>query len=175
MTVVLVGLEGCPQCDGFNEEAAEAVKAMQKLAVRYVDGAHDNTLAYMPRYAPVPFARVYDLKGKQTYAGPVGDGVLVKKVIFTALGIGTKSIDPTITAACQGCATKIAYEEKDIVAQPGAKVGDLAKCPVSGVVFQVTDKSPRITRDGAELFTCCAMCQAKAKADAAKKATAEKG
>ena len=68
VTVVLVGLEGCPQCDGFNEEAAEAVKAMQKLAVRYVDGAHDNTLAYMPRYAPVPRGSMTSRASRRTQA-----------------------------------------------------------------------------------------------------------
>lgn len=176
VTVVVVGLEGCPSCDAFNEQASATARAMEKLAIRYVDGAHDNALAYMPKYAPVPYARVYDQKGKEAYAGPVGDGVLVKTAVFSALGVSPGGIDPAVTAACQGCATKTPYEEKDVVAQPGAKVGDLARCPVSGVVFQVTETSPVVTRDGGPLYVCCAMCQAKAAADAAAKAKApEKG
>jgi copper chaperone len=70
--------------------------------------------------------------------------------------------DPAITKICQaGCAAKFDYDPADVVAQPGAKVGDLTRCPVSGVVFQVQEDQPRYDANGATWFTCCGMCLGK--------------
>lgn len=56
------------------------------------------------------------------------------------------------------CATKLAYEEKDVIAQPGAKIGDFTRCPVSGAVFVVSDRSSRRQVDGKDVFVCCESC-----------------
>lgn len=56
------------------------------------------------------------------------------------------------------CATKLAYEENDVIAQPGAKIGDFTRCPVSGVVFVVNDRSSRRQVDGRDVFVCCESC-----------------
>lgn len=45
-----------------------------------------------------------------------------------------------------------------VVVQPGAKPGDRTYCPVSGVVFTVTDSSPRKEVDGRSIYVCCAGC-----------------
>jgi YHS domain-containing protein len=44
------------------------------------------------------------------------------------------------------------------VAQPGAKVGQRAYCPVSGVVFEVKESSPKTYLDGQPLYFCCEAC-----------------
>ena len=86
VTIVVVRLEGCGACKVFVKQASVIAASNPKLAIRAVDGAHDNTLKYMPPQAPVPFARVYDLQGKERYAGPVDDGQLVKEAILAGLG-----------------------------------------------------------------------------------------
>jgi mercuric ion binding protein len=70
--------------------------------------------------------------------------------------------DPAITAICQaGCAAQVDYEESDVVAQPGAKAGDLTRCPVSGVVFFVQPDQSHVEVNGQTWYTCCAMCAGK--------------
>lgn len=61
------------------------------------------------------------------------------------------------------CATKLQYDTKDVLAQPGAKLGKLTQCPVSGVVFSVDGNRPRIRVAGDEFVTCCERCAAKLK------------
>ncbi len=85
VTLVVVGLQGCHACKIFLAQASKIAASNPALAIRVVDGAHDNTGAYMPIGAPIPFARVYDPSGKERYAGPVADGELVKAAINAGL------------------------------------------------------------------------------------------
>ena len=76
------------------------------------------------------------------------------------------SFDPMMAMVCQaGCAAKVDYEPEDVVAQPGAVVGDLTQCPVSGVVFEVRPEQPNYERDGKTWFTCCGGCIGKLEAN----------
>ena len=50
------------------------------------------------------------------------------------------------------------YSAGDLVAQPGASVGDTATCPVSGDVFVVTEDSPFFEHEGANVYFSCAQC-----------------
>lgn len=50
------------------------------------------------------------------------------------------------------------YDPADVVAQPGATVGDLTTCPVSGEVFRVDGDSPHVTHEAHEIYFCCARC-----------------
>ena len=72
------------------------------------------------------------------------------------------SFDPEMAGVCQGtCAAKIAYQESDVVAQPGASPGNLTRCLVSGVVFQVGDDNPRVEHEGKSYVLCCKGCAGK--------------
>lgn len=73
-----------------------------------------------------------------------------------------KSPDPFMSVACErSCAAKVPYREDQIVSQPGAHPGDLARCPVSGVVFAVHEDSPTYTANGKSYRTCCETCVTK--------------
>lgn len=50
------------------------------------------------------------------------------------------------------------YDEADLVPQPGASVGDIAICPVSGEAFTVTIDSPFFEHDGGTYYFCCPSC-----------------
>lgn len=50
------------------------------------------------------------------------------------------------------------YDPAELVAQPGAAVGDITTCPVSGEMFRVTDDSPFVDHEGADVYFCCARC-----------------
>ena len=55
------------------------------------------------------------------------------------------------------------------VKEPGdAKVGDTAKCPVSGEEFTVEATSPSVQHDGKTYFFCCGGCKKKFESDPAK-------
>jgi len=70
--------------------------------------------------------------------------------------------DPVMSSVCErSCAAKVPYREDQIVSQPGARPGDLARCPVSGVVFAVHEDSPAYTVDGKTYRTCCGTCLTK--------------
>lgn len=65
-------------------------------------------------------------------------------------------------AGCRfACATKADYDAKSVLAQPGAKAGKLTQCPVSGVVFSVDAKRPKIKVGRDEYVACCGVCAAK--------------
>ena len=55
-----------------------------------------------------------------------------------------------------------------IVPQPGAKVGDVTKCLVSGEVFTVTENKPHVNYNGHEIYFCCRRCVGKFQADPTK-------
>ena len=65
-------------------------------------------------------------------------------------------------AGCRfACATKVKYDAKAVVAQPGAKDGKLTQCPVSGVVFNVDAKRPHVRFGADDYVTCCDTCAEK--------------
>jgi YHS domain-containing protein len=68
--------------------------------------------------------------------------------------------------ACQAsCAVAVSeYDEKDVVAQPGAQVGDLIRCPVSCVVVHAKDEL-RLDHRGRDYFVCCPGCAQRFRAD----------
>lgn len=72
------------------------------------------------------------------------------------------AFDPVMSSACRfSCATQQPYEEKDVAPQPGAKMGQLTRCPVSGVVFAVDEGRPRLRHARADYVFCCDRCAAK--------------
>ena len=76
------------------------------------------------------------------------------------------NFDPLMSSACRfACATKLKYNSKDVQAQPGAKAGKLAQCPVSGVVFPVDASRPRVRIAKEEYVTCCDKCAQKLRAN----------
>ena len=74
--------------------------------------------------------------------------------------------DPAMSGVCRfGCATKIKYDAKDVIAQPGATAGRLTQCPVSGVVFAVDANRQHVRYGKDDYVTCCDKCAAKLKKD----------
>ncbi len=72
--------------------------------------------------------------------------------------------DPAMSGVCRfGCATKLKYKAADVIAQPGAQVGKLTQCPVSGVVFAVDPGRPHVRIAGSDYVTCCDRCATKLK------------
>lgn len=52
----------------------------------------------------------------------------------------------------------IEVDESEIVAQPGASIGDAARCPVSGETFRVRDTSASAEHEGETFYFCCGSC-----------------
>ena len=74
--------------------------------------------------------------------------------------------DPAMSGVCRyACATRLQYKAADVVAQPGATAGRLTQCPVSGVVFAVDSKRPRVRVGKDDYVTCCDRCAEKLKPD----------
>ena len=70
--------------------------------------------------------------------------------------------DPAMSGVCRfACATKLKYDAKDVMAQPGVKLGQLTQCPVSGVVFAVDTHHPHVRLAGGDYVTCCDRCATK--------------
>src|SRR5262245_4213726 len=69
--------------------------------------------------------------------------------------------DPAMAMCSFSCAAKVAYREADLHAQPGVRDGQLARCPVSGVVFRADARRPRVHLATGEYVTCCGNCAAK--------------
>ena len=69
--------------------------------------------------------------------------------------------DPAMAGCRFACATKLKHDAKAVMAQPGAKDGRLTRCPVSGVVFSVDAKRPRVRVGTDEYVTCCDTCAEK--------------
>lgn len=70
---------------------------------------------------------------------------------------------------CTHSLTSDKYDEAEVVAQPGAKVGDLTRCPISGSVFRVAESSPATVQKGQTYYTCCAGCVDQLEADFARR------
>ena len=71
------------------------------------------------------------------------------------------TFDPAMAGCRFACATKLKYEPKAVVSQPGAMDGRLTQCPVSGVVFNVDAKRPHVRVGVDEYVTCCDACAGK--------------
>jgi hypothetical protein len=67
-------------------------------------------------------------------------------------------VDEMFRGCEEGCGARVAGGSADIIVQPGARVGQRTYCPVSGVVFTVTDTSPREEIAGRSIYVCCAAC-----------------
>jgi YHS domain-containing protein len=50
------------------------------------------------------------------------------------------------------------YEASDVVRQPGAEVGDISQCPVSGEVFRVTEDHTYFDIEDGRVYFCCPNC-----------------
>jgi copper chaperone len=66
-------------------------------------------------------------------------------------------VDAAFTGCSEGMCGKRGRDAR-AVAQPGARVGEVVYCPVSGAVFVVKDSSPRAEVDGKTLYVCCDGC-----------------
>lgn len=55
------------------------------------------------------------------------------------------------------CAAKN-YDENKIVVNSTAQNGELVKCPVSGVVFKLSDHSGLVSYNNKNYHTCCGSC-----------------
>ena len=64
-----------------------------------------------------------------------------------------------IQALCQKACAVQDYDPDDLVSPVKASIGDLTRCPVSGVVFRVTALSPMVKYDDGEVYTCCSSCK----------------
>jgi hypothetical protein len=81
-------------------------------------------------------------------------------------GAATGSFDPMMSGPCRfSCAVQQPFAEKDVASQPGATSGRLTRCPVSGVVFVVDDRRPRVTLATGVYVVCCDRCAAKLEKD----------
>jgi YHS domain-containing protein len=47
---------------------------------------------------------------------------------------------------------------EDVVTQPGAQLGDVTACLVSGEIFTVTERTAHVTHNGQEIYFCCPGC-----------------
>jgi hypothetical protein len=71
-----------------------------------------------------------------------------------------EAVDPAF-AGCQGsCGAHVEGPSDEIATQPGARVGALAFCPVSGAVFTVSEAHAHADVEGGRLWFCCAACAA---------------
>jgi YHS domain-containing protein len=69
-------------------------------------------------------------------------------------------IDADFKSCEGGCGTRATGTSAGVKAQPGVAPGDRTYCPVSGVVFQVTEASARREVGGRPVFFCCEKCAA---------------
>ena len=61
-------------------------------------------------------------------------------------------------AVCSHSLTKAEYGDAEIVSQPGAQIGQLTRCPISGSVFKVTETTPKTEQKGEPYYVCCGGC-----------------
>ncbi len=93
-------------------------------------------------------------------------GAVVAALLAVACGgNGVESSAPK-TGASPSVSEPSAKTPAGSVKQPGdAKVGDTARCPVSGEEFTVEATSPKSEHDGKTYFFCCNGCRKKFEAD----------
>ena len=61
-------------------------------------------------------------------------------------------------AVCSHSLTASEYGDEEIADQPGAEIGQLTRCPISGSVFRVGEMSPKTVQKGQTYYTCCGGC-----------------
>ena len=90
------------------------------------------------------------------------EGVVVQEIPATVVverGRPLGAFDPAMSGVCQySCAVSEPFDEKDLTMQPGVPDGALTQCPVSGVVFVVDGKRPRVAIETGEYVLCCDGC-----------------
>lgn len=67
-------------------------------------------------------------------------------------------VDAKFAGCAHSCGAGPGVSRADARVQPGAAVGDLAYCPVSGAVFRVIGASARREVNGTSLYFCCESC-----------------
>lgn len=67
-------------------------------------------------------------------------------------------VDDAFAGCAESCGSHVEGAGADVVAQPGAVVGDRTYCPVSGAVFEVDADHPHVEVDRHTLWFCCAAC-----------------
>ena len=67
-------------------------------------------------------------------------------------------VDSSFAGCAQSCGLGKRGPRDDAHAQPGAAVGGLVYCPVSGAVFKVKEDSAKRTASGKTLYFCCEAC-----------------
>jgi hypothetical protein len=95
-------------------------------------------------------------------AEPAACGSATAAVCGPPPAASASPIDTAQSEVCkQTCASKEAFADRDVVPAAHAKSGDLTRCPVSGVVFRVSDQSPRVEHAGQSVRVCCEGCAEK--------------
>jgi copper chaperone CopZ/YHS domain-containing protein len=78
-------------------------------------------------------------------------------------GLGDGVLPPwePVHATFRGCEGSCGSRGENTLArvQPGAKLGQLVYCPVSGVVFEVKESTPRAEVNGKPFYFCCEGCR----------------
>ncbi|MBX2802286.1 MAG: heavy-metal-associated domain-containing protein [Myxococcales bacterium] len=146
----------CASCEVTVRTVAGKVDGVHSVDVDHATGV--ATVQYDPaRIGPVAVASAITAMGYPTQ--------VAVETSKPAASTSVAGFDPAMAAMCQaGCAAVEDYEAADVVSQPGARAGDLTQCPVSGVVFRLTDEHPSFVSDGQTWFTCCGMCMKKLEA-----------
>lgn len=71
-----------------------------------------------------------------------------------------ESVDPAFEGCKSACGSRSPALRATARAQPGAVLGDVVFCPVSGAVFRVNEGAQRREVLGKTLYFCCASCAA---------------
>ena len=127
------------------------------------------TVATVLGLAAIAASAMFALAGEKSSSNPKGSGSCdpaacesgTKATAAQSAGKVLGNFDQT-TGSCRfSCAIQSKYDAKSVMAQPGAKDGKLTQCPVSGVVFSVDPKRPRVRIGSDDYVTCCESCAAK--------------
>jgi hypothetical protein len=73
--------------------------------------------------------------------------------------------DKAKSASNSACGAHEVDAAKNVVAQPGAKTGDVTKCPVDADLFTVASNSPRVKASKSTYVVCCKGCAVAFKKD----------
>ena len=137
-----------------------------KIALSKLEGVSSVEVSYDTKSATVQHDPAL------TSAQALADAVTNLGYATTVAGgaVDTPTYDLEMASVCEmSCAAAAEpYSEADVIAQPGAQVGQLTRCPVSEVVFTVTDSHASYEKDGQTWYTCCGGCMKKLEADTAR-------
>ena len=67
-------------------------------------------------------------------------------------------VDSAFTACSHSCGLRSAKDRAAARSQPGAVLGDVVYCPVSGAVFRVGEQSPQRQSRDRTFYFCCEAC-----------------